>query len=107
MTPFDFPSLLWNRYIEYLWDYQPGSWVDASASTFRLAAAFIIVPLVLLVMLASLSLLHVNHKMLIIPLPSVPSRYTRVGYTDCPLSLSPVRHTGRDIVHHRADAWNH
>ncbi|KAF9653834.1 hypothetical protein BDM02DRAFT_3125309 [Thelephora ganbajun] len=57
MSLFQLPGLLWARYIEYLWDYKPGSWVDASASTFRLLAAFIIVPLALLVMLASLSLI--------------------------------------------------
>lgn len=68
MTLFELPSLLWARYIEYLWDYEPGSWVDASASTFRLVAAFIVMPLLLLVMLASPSLrtvLHVNHQTLI------------------------------------------
>lgn len=68
MTLFELLSLLWARYTEYLWDYEPGSWVDASASTFRLAAAFIVMPLLLLVMLASLFLharLHANHKTLI------------------------------------------
>ena len=58
MSPFELSTLLWTRYIEYLWDYKPGSWVDASASTFRLFAAFIIVPLALLVMLASPPLPH-------------------------------------------------
>jgi hypothetical protein len=58
VTLFGLPSLLWAQYIEYLWDYEPGSWVDASASTFRLAAVFIIMPLVLLVMLASLFSSH-------------------------------------------------
>jgi len=51
MFLFELPAVLWARYIEYLWDYESGSWVDASASTFRLFAAFIIVPLALLVML--------------------------------------------------------
>jgi len=50
----ELPSLLWAHYIEYLWDYEPGSWVYTSASTFRLFAAFIFTPLALLVMLASL-----------------------------------------------------
>lgn len=70
MTLLELPSLLWAQYIEYLWDYEPGSWVEASASTFRLAAAFIVMPLAVLVMLASLSLhtvLHVNHTTLISP----------------------------------------
>ena len=66
MSLSELPGLLWAQYIEYLWDYEPGSWVDASASTFRLFAAFIIVPLALLVMLASLrTVLHVNRKTLI------------------------------------------
>jgi len=51
MSPLELTSLLWARYIEYLWNYEPGSWVEASASTFRLFAAFIITPLALLVML--------------------------------------------------------
>ena len=56
MSPSQLPSLLWAWYIEYLWNYEPGSWVHASASTFRFFAAFIIVPLTLLVMFVSLSL---------------------------------------------------
>ena len=56
MSLLELPSLLWTWYIEYLWDYQPGSWVDTSASTFRFFAAFIIMPLALLVMFASPSL---------------------------------------------------
>lgn len=51
MTFFELPSLLWAQYIEYLWYYEPGSWVEASASTFRLAAVFIVMPLAVLVML--------------------------------------------------------
>ena len=81
MILFELLGLLWARYIEYLWDYKPGSWVDASASTFRLVAVFIIMPLIVLVMLASLSLhilLHANHKTLI-PSLSILSPVPTIG----------------------------
>ena len=58
MSPSQLPTLLWAWYVEYLWNYQPDSWVHASASTFRFFAAFIIVPLTLLVMFASPPLPH-------------------------------------------------
>ena len=83
MTFFELPSLLWAQYIEYLWYYEPGSWVEASASTFRLAAVFIVMPLAVLVMLASLSLhtvLHVNHTKLISPLSSSFLPVLHIGY---------------------------
>ena len=88
MTPFELTSLLWARYIEYLWDYEPGSWVDASASTFRLVAVFIIMPLVLLVMLASLFLRTVLHVNLTSPLP--PTNFS---------SVLALRVSGTGIVH--------
>src|ERR1700710_739742 len=40
------------------WDYKPGSWLDTSASTFRLATVFIFKALFRSVMLASLFSSH-------------------------------------------------
>ncbi|CCM01139.1 uncharacterized protein FIBRA_03187 [Fibroporia radiculosa] len=45
------PNLLWSLYVDYLWNYQRGSWVYSVASTFRVLAFTIIVPFVLLTLL--------------------------------------------------------
>ncbi|KZT10952.1 uncharacterized protein LAESUDRAFT_734664 [Laetiporus sulphureus 93-53] len=45
------PSYLWSLYVTHLWNYEPGSWVDDTASTFRLLAFVVIAPFVLLTLL--------------------------------------------------------
>ena len=45
------PTTLWDLYVEYLWDYKPGSWVGSAASTFRLLAFLSILPFVILTLL--------------------------------------------------------
>lgn len=121
MTLLELPSLLWAQYVEYLWDYKPGSWVDASASTFRLAAVFIIAPLALLVMLASLFTscrssrkpYDTNSSSLLI-LSSTFVVWSRCVLNDpwgsgtvhfVPLTCGPI--VGRDIVYYRANAWSY
>jgi len=45
------PRLLWDWYIEYLWDYERGSWVYSSAKSFRIMAWLVVVPFALFIML--------------------------------------------------------
>ncbi|KAH0827373.1 hypothetical protein J3R83DRAFT_4023 [Lanmaoa asiatica] len=45
---------LWDAYVAYLWYYQPNSWVGRLASTFRILAAVLILPVILLTLLRSL-----------------------------------------------------
>ncbi|OCH92328.1 hypothetical protein OBBRIDRAFT_773637 [Obba rivulosa] len=45
------PQYLWHLYIEYLWNYKPGSWVDSTAYTFRVLAFLTIAPFVGLTLL--------------------------------------------------------
>ncbi|KAH9949604.1 hypothetical protein B0H21DRAFT_102710 [Amylocystis lapponica] len=45
------PGTLWHLYVEYLWNYQPRSWVSSTASTFRVLAFVVIIPCVLLLLL--------------------------------------------------------
>ena len=47
------PATLWDLYVTYLWNAQPGSWVSASASTFRILAFIVIIPCALLMLLVS------------------------------------------------------
>lgn len=44
----DFPSSLWNLYVDYLWNYGPDSWVQSVASTFRVLAFLLITPILIL-----------------------------------------------------------
>jgi len=39
------PRLLWEYYLEYLWFYDDGSWVARIASTFRVLAFLLIIPM--------------------------------------------------------------
>lgn len=45
------PRLLWNAYIEYLWNPRPGSWVSQVAYSFRILAFLLILPVVILTLL--------------------------------------------------------
>ncbi|KAH7888497.1 hypothetical protein F5I97DRAFT_706719 [Phlebopus sp. FC_14] len=45
------PRLLWDTYLEYLWNYQPGSWVGRTASSFRILALLLVLPVVILTLL--------------------------------------------------------
>lgn len=47
----DIPRLIWDAYIECLWNYQPESWVGRIASTFRVLAVVVILPVVILTLL--------------------------------------------------------
>ena len=45
------PFVLWDFYVEYLWRYQPGSWVEWTASCFRAFAIAAIAPFAVLTLL--------------------------------------------------------
>lgn len=45
------PRLIWHAYIEYLWNPHPSSWVSKIASSFRVLAFLLILPVVILAML--------------------------------------------------------
>jgi hypothetical protein len=45
------PRLLWEYYLEYLWFYEDGSWVARVASTFRVLAFVLIIPMILISLL--------------------------------------------------------
>ena len=45
------PHLLWQYYLEYLWFYEPRSWVARIAYTFRVLAFMMIVPVVFIALL--------------------------------------------------------
>ncbi|KAF9222746.1 hypothetical protein BS17DRAFT_783330 [Gyrodon lividus] len=45
------PRLLWDIYVKYLWNYQPGSWVGRTASAFRILAVILVLPVVVLTLL--------------------------------------------------------
>lgn len=54
ISPFSWsavPRLLWDTYTEYLWNHQPGSWVGRTASTFRVLALVVVLPVVILTLL--------------------------------------------------------
>lgn len=48
------PFFLWNLYLEHLWDYKPGSWVQRTASSFRVLAFIVIMPFAILTLLVRL-----------------------------------------------------
>lgn len=45
------PGFIWNAYVKNLWNYQPESWVGRTASTFRVLAVVVILPVVILTLL--------------------------------------------------------
>lgn len=45
------PHILWQYYLEYLWYYEPRSWVARIASVFRILAVMIAAPIVILMLL--------------------------------------------------------
>ncbi|KAH9935527.1 uncharacterized protein B0H18DRAFT_415449 [Fomitopsis serialis] len=45
------PASLWQLYVEHLWNYTPGSWVDSAAWTFRMLAFLSILPFAILTLL--------------------------------------------------------
>ncbi|KAF9233328.1 hypothetical protein BU15DRAFT_80219 [Melanogaster broomeanus] len=45
------PRLLWDGYVEYLWNYQSDSWVGRTASCFRILAVILVLPVVILTLL--------------------------------------------------------
>lgn len=47
----DIPGFIWNAYVKNLWNYQPESWVARTASTFRVLAVVVILPVVILTLL--------------------------------------------------------
>lgn len=55
MTLLSVPSFLWNLYVQNLWYYQRGSWIDSAAYTFRFLAFVVIAPFVLLTLLVCIS----------------------------------------------------
>jgi hypothetical protein len=51
ISPSALPTLLWEYYLEYLWFYQPSSWVARTAYAFRVLAFLLILPITLLTLL--------------------------------------------------------
>lgn len=45
------PHILWQYYIDYLWNYEDASWVAKIANTSRVLAIAVILPVVVLAML--------------------------------------------------------
>ncbi|KNZ72895.1 hypothetical protein J132_01887 [Termitomyces sp. J132] len=50
-SPSSYPALLWDFYIQYLWNYQPNSWVARIASTCRVLAVLVSLPIIILALL--------------------------------------------------------
>ncbi|GJE95504.1 hypothetical protein PsYK624_116890 [Phanerochaete sordida] len=48
---FSLPFYLWHLYVEHLWNYKAGSWVERTAATFRVMAFLVIAPFAILTML--------------------------------------------------------
>ena len=67
---FNAPLYLWNLYVDHLWNYTPGSWVERTASTFRVLAFITIAPFLILTMLVRtdrpsvLVVAHIAHRTL-------------------------------------------
>ncbi|KAG5648575.1 hypothetical protein DXG03_003186 [Asterophora parasitica] len=51
--PSSYPAILWDYYIRYLWDYEPNSWVARIASTCRILAILVSLPIIVLALLDS------------------------------------------------------
>jgi hypothetical protein len=47
------PQLLWKYYVDYLWYYEPDSWVARTANGARVLAILVALPLVILGLLVS------------------------------------------------------
>ena len=50
------PHIVWEYYLEYLWYYHPESYVARIASTFRVLAVVITIPVVILALLVCIKL---------------------------------------------------
>ncbi|KAH8071909.1 hypothetical protein BXZ70DRAFT_964266 [Cristinia sonorae] len=49
------PSLVWNLYVEYLWNYKPNSWVASAANTFRILSLLMFAPVFILTLIDVIS----------------------------------------------------
>ena len=47
------PAVLWQLYLDHLWEVQPGSWIAWIASCFRALGIAMIAPFLILTMLVS------------------------------------------------------
>lgn len=63
-----FPRVAWDLYIEYLWNYEPNSWVASAAYMFRILGLLMFAPVITLTLL-------VSHRSRPLYHPSVP-RYS-------------------------------
>jgi len=48
IEPLSIPGILWTCYLEYLWFYEPDSWVATIAYSFRVFAFLVALPFVIL-----------------------------------------------------------
>ncbi|RDB25128.1 hypothetical protein Hypma_007744 [Hypsizygus marmoreus] len=48
VSPSTLPGMLWNHYVEYLWNYHPNSWVARIASISRFLALLVSFPIIVL-----------------------------------------------------------
>lgn len=51
LTPSSIPGLLWAYYVQYLWNYESGSWVARIAYSCRILAILLCLPIIILGML--------------------------------------------------------
>ncbi|KAF5380480.1 hypothetical protein D9615_004558 [Tricholomella constricta] len=51
VPPSSYPAILWSYYIQYLWNYEPSSWVARIASTCRILAILVSLPIIVLALL--------------------------------------------------------
>jgi len=105
------PRLLWDAYVDYLWNYQPGSWVGRTASSFRILAVILILPIVFLTLLDVTSYViartlgivdvvkastsdNVNETTQLIsqPVPSTLTQGTSLARSSEDLDLAPSEH---------------
>lgn len=61
VSPLTVPTLVWECYLEYLWFYEPSSWVARTAYGFRVLAFLLVFPITVLTLLVRTAL-PMNHE---------------------------------------------
>ena len=101
ISPSSIPGALWRSYLEYLWFYEPDSWVARIAYAARVIAFLVVLPLVVFALLVSLLFFGCNyfrndkhhriyhHTLLLAPLASLTM--SRLQRATRRLSILPTR----------------
>ena len=58
VQPSEIPKLIWQYYVHYLVDYHPKSWVGRIAYVFRVLAAMVALPFLILMLLVPKSRIY-------------------------------------------------